>query len=237
MIPGVQVADIAGGMVSAFGILAALMARERTGRGQFVDISMFDVMMGMLTVPSSQQFAGKAIPVGGKYGLSGAYPFYNIYRTSDGRFMTLGALEPKFWVNFCHAAGREDLASRQFDEGAERDDLFQQVTKIFESRSQAEWIELMKEADCCCEPVLSMTEAFSHPQAVARAMIQEFSETGQPMTKQFGLSFKLSETPAGWLGGSPLLGQHTDELLAEAGLPASERERLRALEVVRTSDN
>ena len=131
VIPGVQVADIAGGMVSAFGILAALMARERTGRGQFVDISMFDVMMGMLTVPSSQQFAGKAIPVGGKYGLSGAYPFYNIYRTSDGRFMTLGALEPKFWVNFCHAAGREDLASRQFDEGAERDDLFQQVTKIF----------------------------------------------------------------------------------------------------------
>ena len=92
MIPGVQVADIAGGMVSAFGILAALMARERTGRGQFVDISMFDVMMGMLTVPSSQQFAGKAIPVAGKYGLSGAYPFYNIYRTSDGRFMTLGAL-------------------------------------------------------------------------------------------------------------------------------------------------
>ena len=226
VIPGVQVADIAGGMVSAFGILAALMARERTGRGQFVDISMFDVMMGMLTVPSSQQFAGKAIPVGGKYGLSGAYPFYNIYRTSDGRFMTLGALEPKFWVNFCHAAGREDLASRQFDEGAERDDLFQQVTKIFESRSQAEWIELMKEADCCCEPVLSMTEAFSHPQAVARAM-----------TKQLGLSFKLSETPAGWLGGSPLLGQHTDELLAEAGLPASERERLRALGVVRTSDN
>lgn len=237
VIPGVQVADIAGGMVSAFGILAALMARERTGRGQFVDISMFDVMMGMLTVPSSQQFAGKAIPVGGKYGLSGAYPFYNIYRTSDGRFMTLGALEPKFWVNFCHAAGREDLASRQFDEGAERDDLFQQVTKIFESRSQAEWIELMKEADCCCEPVLSMTEAFSHPQAVARAMIQEFSETGQPMTKQLGLSFKLSETPAGWLRGSPLLGQHTDELLAEAGLPASERERLRALGVVRTSDN
>jgi len=109
VIPGVQVADLAGGMIAAYGIIAALYARERTGRGQFVDVSMYDVMMAMLPVPAAQYFAGATLKVGDKYGLSGAYPFYNVYETGDGRFMTLGALEPKFWENFCRKAGREDL--------------------------------------------------------------------------------------------------------------------------------
>src|SRR6185436_19437790 len=117
VIPGVQVADLAGGMIAGFAILAALQARERTGRGQFVDVSVFDVIMSMLPIPASQQFAGKALGVGDKYLLSGAYPFYSIYETSDGRFMTVGALEPKFWENFCQTVGRSDLIARQFDDG------------------------------------------------------------------------------------------------------------------------
>ena len=228
VIPGIQVADIAGGMIAAFGILAALHARERTGKGQFVDISMFDVMMSMLPIPAAQQFAGIDIPVGGKYGLSGANPFYSVYKTKDGKFMTLGALEPKFWANFCRAVGREDLVSRQFDQGPQREDLFEQVSRIFEGRTQEHWIEAMKDSDCCCEPVLSMTEAFEHPQAQARSMVQDCGGT-----KQLGPSFKLSDTPAAWNGGPPILGQHTDELLTEAGYSAEERQRLRESGVVR----
>src|SRR5215211_3041148 len=170
-IPGVQVADLAGGMVAAFAILAALIARARTGRGQYVDVSMFDVMLSMLPVPAAHQFAGRAIGVGGKYGLTGAYPFYNVYETSDGKFMTLGALEPKFWANFCRRVSREELIARQFDEGERRESLFEEVRAIFKSRSQSEWVELVREADCCSEPVLSMAEAFEHAQTRAREMV------------------------------------------------------------------
>src|SRR5258708_7887537 len=107
VIPGVQVADLAGAMIAGFAILAALLARDRTNRGQYLDVSMFYVMLSMLPIPASYEFAGKTIPVGGKYVLSGQYPFYNIYQTSDGKYMTLGALEPKFWANFCRKVGRD----------------------------------------------------------------------------------------------------------------------------------
>ncbi len=222
VIPGVQVADLAGGMIAGFAILAALLARERTGRGQYVDVSMFDVMLSMLPIPAAHHFAGNTIPVGGKYALSGAYPFYNVYETSDGRFMTLGALEPKFWANFCRKVEREDLVSRQFDSGERRDNLFEAVRGIFKSRTQAEWIELMVDADCCCEPVLSMSEAFEHAQTRAREMVRQSSS----LTDQLGFSYKLSETPPREASRAPALGQHTAELLAAVGISREDRDRL-----------
>jgi crotonobetainyl-CoA:carnitine CoA-transferase CaiB-like acyl-CoA transferase len=225
VIPGVQVADLAGGMIAAFGILAALLARQSTGRGQYVDVGMYDVMMSMLPVPAAQQFGGIDIGVGGKYVLSGAYPFYNVYETSDGRFMTLGALEPKFWAGFCQRIGREDLIAHQFAQGADREALFAEIRQIFKSRTQAEWIEMMRDADACCEPVLSLDEALSHPQARARAMVQS-GAGADSVFKQLGFAAKLSETPARLSAPSPALGQHTDEILSELGLSQEERETL-----------
>ena len=232
IIPGVQLADLAGGMIAGFAILAALLARERTGRGQYVDVSMFDVMVSMLPVPAAHHFAGKTIPVGGKYALSGAYPFYNVYETSDGKYMTLGALEPKFWANFCLKVGREDLIARQFDESERRDDLFQQVRAIFESRSQSDWIALMRDADCCCEPVLSMTEAFSHEQTRARELIRETGRNTSSVTDQLGFSYKLSDTPPRETRPAPALGENTDELLAAIGISNDELIRLKEAGVI-----
>lgn len=229
VIPGVQVADLAGGMIAGFAILAALLARERTGRGQYVDVSMFDVMLSMLPIPAAHHFAGATIPVGGKYVLSGAYPFYNVYETGDGKFMTLGALEPKFWANFCRKVDREDLAARQFDSGARRDNLFEEVRAIFESRTQAEWIELMLDADCCCEPVLSMSQAFEHAQTRAREMVREAEGSN---IKQLGFAYKMSDTPAREATSAPKLGEHTDELLAALGISDDERARLRQAGVI-----
>lgn len=224
VIPGVQVADLAGGMIAAFAMLAALLGRDRTGRGQYIDVSMFDVMLSMLPVPAAHHFAGKTIDVGGKYALSGAYPFYSVYETSDGKFMTLGALEPKFWANFCRAAGRDDLISRQFDSGEGRDNLFSEVRAIFKSRTRDEWIELMRDADCCCEPVLSMTEAFEHAQTRAREVIKEAAST---KTKQLGFSYKMSDTPPRSVTQAPALGAHTEELLRELGFDDEHLTRLR----------
>lgn len=228
VIPGVQVADLAGGMIAGFAILAALMARERTGRGQYVDVSMFDVMLSMLPIPAAHHLAGATIPVGGKYVLSGAYPFYNVYETGDGKFMTLGALEPKFWANFCRKVGREDLISRQFDSGERRENLFIELRALFKSKSQSDWVEFMRDADCCCEPVLSMAEAFEHVQTRAREMIRQSSG----ITDQLGFSYKLSETPPRVASSAPDLGAHTEELLVAIGLTEDERKRLKAAKVV-----
>jgi len=228
VIPGVQIADLAGGMIAGFAILAALLARERTGRGQFVDVSMFDVMVSMLPIPAAHHFAGSTIPVGGKYVLSGAYPFYNVYETTDGKFMTLGALEPKFWANFCRKVDREDLAARQFDAGERRENLFEEMRNIFKSRTQSEWVALMSDADCCCEPVLSMSEAFVHAQTRAREMVRQSSS----VTDQLGFSYKLSDTPATEESQAPALGEHTAELLDAMGITREERRRLKEAGVI-----
>lgn len=237
IIPGVQVADLAGGMIAAFAILAALAAREKTNRGQLIDVSMFDCMLAMLPVPAAHQFAGNAIPVGGKYALSGSHPFYNIYETSDHKFMTLGALEPKFWENFCRRVGREDLIARQFDGGERRENLFQEVRDVFKARTQAEWVELMRDADACCEPVLAMTEAFEHAETRAREMILETEHPTEGNIKQLGFAYKLSDTPPRVTRHSPALGEHTDELLAEIGITGQERERLKREGIARASDS
>lgn len=229
VIPGVQVADLAGGMIAAFAILAALLAREKTGRGQYVDVSMFDVMLAMLPIPAAHQFGGHTLAVGSRYVLSGAYPFYNVYQTKDGKYMTLGALEPKFWKNFCQKVGREDLISRQYD-SEQREELFESVRDIFQSRTQAEWVRFMEDADCCCEPVLSMSEAFGHAQTRAREMVRE------PDESRFGrlaAAYKMSDTTPSYYAQAPSLGAHTDELLVELGISGEERARLRASGVVR----
>jgi crotonobetainyl-CoA:carnitine CoA-transferase CaiB-like acyl-CoA transferase len=228
VIPGVQVADLAGGMIAGFAILAALLAREKTGRGQYVDVSMFDVMLSMLPIPAAHNFAGKTIPVGGKYVLSGAYPFYNVYQTSDEKFMTLGALEPKFWANFCTKIGRDDLIARQFDAGEQRENLFEELHTVFKSKTQSEWIELMRDADCCCEPVLSMAEAFEHAQTRAREMIRH----GPSVTEQLGFSYKLGDTPPRETSRAPELGEHTAELLADAGISKDEVMRLKEAGII-----
>jgi crotonobetainyl-CoA:carnitine CoA-transferase CaiB-like acyl-CoA transferase len=233
VIPGVQVADLAGGMVTAFAILAALMAREQTGRGQYVDVSMFDVMVAMLAIPAAHHFAGHTMEVGGKYALNGAYPFYNVYETSDGKYMTLGALEPKFWANFCKAVGREELIARQFDDGERRAQLFADVGAIFNARTQREWIELMRDADCCCEPVLSVAEAFVHAQTAAREMISTVATpTGEPIA-QLGPPYRLSDTPPVMRSSAPALGEHTDELLEAIGVGPDVRQHLRDAGIIR----
>ncbi|MEW6129121.1 MAG: CaiB/BaiF CoA-transferase family protein [Acidobacteriota bacterium] len=223
---GTQVADLAGGMIAGFAVLAALLAREKTGRGQYIDVSMFDVMVSMLPIAGAQYFAGKNFKVGDKFALSGAYPFYNVYETSDGGWMTLGALEPKFWANFCTTVGREDLIAKQFSEGTDKRALFDEVRAIFKSKTRDEWIAVMRDADCCCEPVLSVGEAFTHEQTIARNLIIERSSETDGLINQLGFSYRLSDTPLQVNSLSPELGEHTQELLAQIGISQDARDEL-----------
>jgi alpha-methylacyl-CoA racemase len=190
------------------------------------------VMMSMLPIAAAQQFAGKNFQVGDKFILSGSYPFYNVYETSDGKWMTLGALEPKFWANFCTVVGRADLIAGQFADGEARAALFAEVTGIFKSHTREEWIERMRHADCCCEPVLSLGEAFEHEQAKARQMVLEVQSATAGIVKQLGFAYKLSDTPPSINSHSPELGEDTGDLLAELGYSEDERKQLETTGVV-----
>jgi crotonobetainyl-CoA:carnitine CoA-transferase CaiB-like acyl-CoA transferase len=221
VIPGVQIADLVGGIMAALAILAALIARNMTGQGQYIDVSMLDCARSLLPIPAAQHFSGKGPKL-----LSGAQPFYNVYETADGRFMSLGALEPKFWENFCRRIGRQDLIPRQFDEGQRQEELFEELRRIFKSRTLGQWVELMRDADACCEPVLSLQEALQGE--IVPGAIRQIEGT-----ELLGFAFKLSKTPMSIRGLAPQLGQHTDQLLAELGFSEAERERLRRAGIVR----
>lgn len=167
------VADIAGGALSAtVGILAAVLAARTHGRGCHVDVSMTDCLLAQnLSAAMTLQSAGRSAPRGGDY-LSGGLPCYGTYATSDGRYMALGALEPKFWQNFCQAVGRPDLLKLGHVMGREAVAAKAAIAEVIAARTQAEWVEAFREVDACFTPVLTLTEALDSAQARARGLVR-----------------------------------------------------------------
>ncbi|MFQ5594681.1 MAG: CaiB/BaiF CoA transferase family protein [Anaerolineae bacterium] len=226
-IPGVQIADLSGGLFAVVGILAALWARERTGQGRYVDVSMFDGVTSWLVMAAAPLFAGQGAPAPGGGFLTGGLPCYNVYETADGRYMSLGALEPKFWEHFCHAVGRDDLLGSGYDPSAIDD-----VRAIFRRRTQAEWTELFSAADACCEPVLNLDEALSDPQTLARRMVVENTHPKAGPLRQLGAPVKFSDADADTDRPAPALGEHTQTILDRLGYSAQEIAALREQGVI-----
>src|SRR5439155_1400105 len=140
-IPGVQIADIGGGaLMAAVGILAALSAREETGRGQFVDIAMMDGAVAWQVVNVFRHLLDGREPARGDTMLTGHHPCYAIYETRDGRHVTVGALEPHFWRTLCERLGMPEVVEKQFAEGAEREDMFRRLRARFREKTMAEWV-------------------------------------------------------------------------------------------------
>jgi alpha-methylacyl-CoA racemase len=213
-----QIADLGGGaLMAAFGILAALRERDRSGEGQFVDVSMTDGALSWLAMVAARFFADGTVPSRGGTELAGGLICYRPYRCADG-WVSMGALEPKFWAAFCRGVGREDLIEHQFD--APGSAAHAEVEAVIADRSRAEWRAFNDEHDCCLEPVLELEEALAAEQTRARGMV-----AGDLLATPV----KLSATPADFArGGPPGLGEHTDALLAEAGYDAAEIAALRA---------
>lgn len=218
VIPGVQIADIGGGaMFAALGILAAYIARQETGKGQFIDVSMLDGSFAWLTVPLGKTLADGEDPKPGDSFLTGRYACYRIYETKDGRYMGLGALEPQFWEAFCKLVNREDLVGYQFAEGEKQTHLISEVSGIFKEKTRQEWIGFLKDTDCCCEPVNSVSEALMDSQLLAREMILEADHPTEGRLKQIGIPVKFSETPGSLRLAPPNHGEHTQEILKGLG--------------------
>ena len=218
-LPGVQIADVAGGSLMALtGLLAAIIQREKTGKGQFVDVSMYDGLLSMATMVFAGVEAGLEPPEPSRMTLNGRYPCYGLYKTSDGRYMSLGALEFKFWKNFCVAVSREDLIGAQFGDS----EVIAQLDILFASKTQDEWTKFMTDADACCEPVLNLYEAVESPLAQARSMVNSNPDGKRSLGFPLKLSANLSppDKPA------PNLGEHTSEVLKGIGITKDELQSL-----------
>lgn len=227
VIPQNLLADYAGGgMQGALGVLAALFAREKTGRGQFVDAAMMDGVMYLIVQFLSGYFATGEIPVRGAGMISGGIPHYNIYETKDGKLLSLGSLEPWFYANLCRAVGREDLVPFEFDE-SKHPELFAHLRTVMRSKTRDEWFTYLNQTDQCVGKVLSLDELEHDPQVQARQMIIEVSDAKHGKVKQVGITPKLSETPGSVRSLAPTLGEHTDEILGGLGLTQTEINRLR----------
>jgi alpha-methylacyl-CoA racemase len=222
-----QIADIGGGgLMAAFGILAALHERERSGEGQLVDVSMTRGAQSWLAMVAARHFADGAVPRRGELELAGGLPCYRPYACADG-WVTLGALEPKFWHAFCRGVGREDLIERQFDPPGSP--AHREVEAVFAARTRAEWTAFASEHDCCLEPVLELDEALESEHVRARELVTELDQPGaEAPVRLLGVPVKLSRTPGDAnRAPGPVLGQDTTEVLAELGYSAEE---IRALE-------
>jgi crotonobetainyl-CoA:carnitine CoA-transferase CaiB-like acyl-CoA transferase len=226
VIPGVQMADLAGGSLQAvIGVLLALAARESTGEGQMVDVSMTDGALALMIVPLVSMLEGRR-PEPGREGLSGKYACYHLYETKDGRWLAVGALEPKFWANVCRVTEREDLIPDQFAEGERQAECISALKDRFRQRSSSEWIDAFSGVDSCVTLVKTPDEALADPQIAARNLLVEIEHPSAGRLKQLGPWIRLSSTPGAVDLPPPQLGEHTREVLTAHGVQESDIERL-----------
>jgi alpha-methylacyl-CoA racemase len=210
-----QIADLGGGaLMAAVGILVALHERERSGEGQLVDISMTDGSLSWLTMVIARYFCEQATPRRGEIELAGGLLCYFPYETKDDKWVSLGALEPKFFHNWCDGVGRPDLKEKQFEHPAS--DAGAEVATVFKQRTRDEWTTFAAEHDCCLEPVLDLDETLASELVEVREMVIELDQPGIGAVKQAGFPIKLSRTPATLRLPAPALGEHGEELAGDA---------------------
>jgi len=216
----------AGGMQAAIGILAALMARGRTGKGQHVDIAMTDGVISLMHTEAATYFSTGKVPTTGDILMFAGIPCYGIYDTKDGKYISLGTLEPWFYENLCRALGREDFIPYEFNQ-----EKWGEVTAFFRetflTKTRDEWIQLLRQIDTCVAPVYSVDEVFSDPHVLHRKMVVEIDHPTLGKVKQVGISIKLSDTPGAIRSIAPRPGEHTDDILLNLGYTKEVIEALR----------
>ncbi|MGH7963218.1 MAG: CaiB/BaiF CoA transferase family protein [Candidatus Binatia bacterium] len=236
------IADYAGAsMHGVTGIMFALFARERTGKGQFVDISYLDTTISLLAaVPNVRDyFAGGEIPGRGKGVFGAQHAYYSMYATKDHRMITLGCTEPWLWENFCDAVNRPDLKDCGMKAGdfskpaTERQHYARaEVQKIFLTKTRDEWFDILTKADVCIGKVYDVPEVFADPQVRHRQMAVELEHPIAGKVLQAGVAVKLSDTPGSIRAFAPSLGEHTEETLRSLGYSPAKIAELREKRVI-----
>ena len=215
-------------MHAALGILAAVVARGRTGEGQYVDSSMTDGVMALMASYASNFFASGEVPAVGQHRHLRTYPWFMAYRTGDGRYFSLGCSEPWFYANLCRAVGREDMVPHQYDTGERRDEFRGFLEQLFLTRNQDEWFGFCREHEICGAPAYTLDKALEDPHMRHRGMVAEVDHPRFGKIKQVASSLKLSATPPSIRRLAPGKGEHTGDVLGELGYSESEIARLAA---------
>jgi len=233
-LPPTQIADLAGGALPAvMGILAALVGRSVNGQGDMVDVSMLDCSLALQPLAAALALATGSAPRPGQPQLHGGDPVYGIYATGDGRHVTLAALEPKFWERFCQLVQHPEwIPLHGVTDPTRRERLRQEIATLFATRSQAEWLALLAEEDACVGPVLTLDEALAAPQIQARGMLRAAATGNEQLTQALAPVPRLANAAPPPRRPPPLLGEHSDAVLAEAGLTKGEIAALRKAGVV-----
>jgi len=227
VIPLNLVADVAAaGLYGTIGILSALIARGKTGRGQFIDISYTDGVLSMLAFRvTAPYFQDGIIQKRGETTLSGAYPYYDVYEAKDGKFITIGCIEPWLWENLCREIGKEEFIPFHFEwehfscppQDGKWQEISSQLKQIFLTKTRDEWFELLSQKNIPIGKVYSLDEIFTDPQVLHRKMVIEVEHPTEGKIKQVGIAIKLSDTQGKVRSPSPMSGEHTEEILADLG--------------------
>jgi crotonobetainyl-CoA:carnitine CoA-transferase CaiB-like acyl-CoA transferase len=225
---GVQVADVGGGSFGAItGILAAVIQRQLTGVGQMVDVSMFDLALAWNSLPVAAHLASGENPTY-ESGLLNGGTLYDTYRTADGRYLAVAGLEDKFWRGFCHAIGRPDLAAENaLAAGGPQPAVKAEVAAAIARRTLAEWIAVFEPLDVCAEPVLTVEETLAHSHTAARGLLVETPRGDGTAQRQIAHPLRFSASQPIYRHIGPPLGEHTAQVLIEAGYSEEELAALR----------
>jgi crotonobetainyl-CoA:carnitine CoA-transferase CaiB-like acyl-CoA transferase len=218
VIPGVPVADLAGGLLAALSIAAAAAGRERGQGGRYLDVAMLDAVLSwMLPIAGSFLLGQGTVPARGRLPLGGGLPSYHVYQTADDQWVTFAALEPNLWADFCAAVHRPDLNARQFDPAAIAD-----MAALFREKTRADWLAAFQGKDICVEPVNTFAETWRDPQVLHRGLAQPGTDPVSAIGPLFQFAAPQHAGPA------PALGQHTREVLRQTGLTRAEIQKLEA---------
>ena len=220
--PGVQVGDIGGALVTAIGILGAIIERENNPekKGQYIDIAMTDSVFSFIPLIAAYHFS-KDISDGINI-LHGDFPFYSVYKTEDNKFLSVGIIEIKFWREFCRGLNRDDLIAKQFAIGEDREEVFKEIQKEFLKKTQKEWMKIFINLDACVMPVKTFNEAIQDPQLRARNMVVDIDHPKLGKIQNIASPIKYSRTPLTIRSNAPKIGQNTKEILDSLGYSAEQ---------------
>jgi len=232
VLPGFQTADVVGGgYMSVIACMAALWHREKTGKGQRVDVSMTDSVMPMITLQLAQYWGSQGdTEIMNPF--DGSFPFYGVYECADGKHVSLGALEQKFWSGFCQMADKPEWLSLQFPMGEERRKVREEVAGLFKTKPRDEWLKLAEIHDICLSSIHEMEDLEMDPQLQAREMIIETEHEKGLKLKGIGIPIKFSDSKPDKPQPAPIVGQDSIEILKELGYSQERIEELIGKEIV-----
>ena len=218
VIPATQIADIGGGAYPAIaGILLALFEREKTGKGQLVDVSMLDGVVSWMHMLLPNDFAEREVTRGEEL-LNGGFACYQVYETKDNRFLSMGGIEQKFWKVFCEGIERQDFIDCLDAPKEKQEQMIHETQRIIARKTLEEWLDIFSEKEACVTPVKIMEETLEDSQLQAREMIQTIAHPELGNMKQIGNPIKLSESPKETSLPAPKRGEHTELILREIGV-------------------